>query len=304
MPPEIVVVGSINHDLTVVAARHPQPGETILGTRHYSGGGGKGANQAVAAARLGATVRLVGRVGDDEYGKSLIDGLASEGVDTSHVGVDPSSPTGLAVITVDQQAENTIVVSPGANMELRPEHLDEELIANATVVLAQLEVPVDTVTVAARMSEGTFILNPAPGRALPAKLLDRVDVLIPNRSELGVMTSRREPGPIAEVIDAARAMGFAGSIVVTVGRDGALMVADKDVLTVPAPAVEAVDPTGAGDAFCGAVAQGLSASMGLEESVRRAVVAGAVATTRPGAQSAMPTAAEVEDLIDRKWPVP
>jgi ribokinase len=295
---EIVVIGSINHDLTVVAARHPRPGETVLGSSHYSGGGGKGANQAVAAARLGAAVTMVGRVGDDEYGTTLIEGLNSEGVDTSQVGVDLSSPTGLAVITVDERAENTIVVSPGANMKLRPGHLDHELIAGASVVLSQLEVPVDTVTNAARLSTGTFILNPAPGRALPAKLLDRVDVLIPNRSELGALTGR-EPGTIAEVADAARALRVAGSVVVTLGSDGALLVQEDDVVVVPAPPVAAVDPTGAGDAFCGAMAHGLSASMDLEESVRRAVVAGALAATRPGAQSAMPTAAEVTELLDR-----
>jgi ribokinase len=297
--PEIVVIGSINHDLTVVAARHPRPGETVLGTSHYSGGGGKGANQAVAAARLGAAVTMVGRVGDDEYGTTLIEGLNSEGVDTSQVGVDLSSPTGLAVITVDEQAENTIVVSPGANMKLRPGHLDQELIAGASVVLSQLEVPVDTVTYAARLSTGTFVLNPAPGRALPEELLDRVGVLIPNRSELGALTGRREPETIAEVADAAGALRVAGSVVVTLGSDGALLVQDDDVVVVPAPPVAAVDPTGAGDAFCGAMAHGLSASMDLEESVRRAVVAGALATTRPGAQSAMPRTAEVTELLDR-----
>jgi ribokinase len=297
--PEIVVIGSINHDLTVVAARHPRPGETVLGTSHYSGGGGKGANQAVAAARLGAAVTMVGRVGDDEYGTTLIEGLSSEGVDTSQVGVDLSSPTGLAVITVDEQAENTIVVSPGANMKLRPGHLDQELIAGASVVLSQLEVPVDTVTYAARLSTGTFVLNPAPGRALPEELLDRVGVLIPNRSELGALTGRREPETIAEVADAAGALRVAGSVVVTLGSDGALLVQDDDVVVVPAPPVAAVDPTGAGDAFCGAMAHGLSASMDLEESVRRAVVAGALATTRPGAQSAMPRTAEVTELLDR-----
>lgn len=299
MSPEIVVIGSINHDLTVVAARHPRPGETVLGTSHYSGGGGKGANQAVAAARLGAAVTMVGRVGDDEYGTTLIEGLNSEGVDTSQVGVDLSSPTGLAVITVDEQAENTIVVSPGANMKLRPGHLDQELIAGASVVLSQLEVPVDTVTYAARLSTGTFVLNPAPGRALPEELLDRVGVLIPNRSELGALTGRREPETIAEVADAAGALRVAGSVVVTLGSDGALLVQDDDVVVVPAPPVAAVDPTGAGDAFCGAMAHGLSASMDLEESVRRAVVAGALATTRPGAQSAMPRTAEVTELLDR-----
>lgn len=293
--PDIVVIGSINHDLTVVTSRLPTPGETVLGTSHYSGGGGKGANQAVAAARLGAKVAMAGRVGDDEYGRSLVQALADDGVDVSAVDIDDKEPTGLAVITVDVDAENTIVVSPGANMRLLPAHLDRDLVGKAPIVLAQLEVPLDTVTAAATIATGTFILNPAPGRSLPRDLLERVDILVPNRPELGVLSGGDEPGTVAAVEQAARSLGLS-AVVVTLGAEGALLVTEGGAVPVAAPEVMAVDPTGAGDAFCAALAQGLSVGMDLPRAVERAVVAGALATTRPGAQTAMPTLDEVESL--------
>lgn len=299
MDPDVVVIGSVNHDLTVLTARHPSPGETILGTGHYSGGGGKGANQAVAAARLGAAVAMVGRVGDDEHGRALVGALRDEGIDVSAVGVDGEAPTGLAVITIDQRAENTIVVSPGSNMRLLPAHLDEDLISSAPVVLAQLEVPLDTVIAAARLATGTFILNPAPAKPLPEDLLAIVDVLVPNRPELALLTGSGELKTIAEVEHAARSLGHGVDIVATLGADGALLVGRDDATTVPAPEVAPLDPTGAGDAFCGALARGLSAGMRLLDAVEQAVVAGALATTRPGAQAAMPTHEEVQALLRR-----
>jgi len=282
---DIVVVGSINHDLTVVTPRHPAAGETVLGTAHYSGGGGKGANQAVAAARLGADVTMVGRVGADDHGRALTAALAVEGVDVSAIGIDEDAPTGIAVITIDASAENTIVVSPGANSRLQPGHLDHELITAAPVVLAQLEVPLETVTEAAQLCTGTFILNPAPARPLPNELLQRVDVLVPNRSELASLEEWRLDSP--------------PSTVVTLGAGGAMLIADGESTRVPAPEVEPVDPTGAGDAFCGALAVALSHGSSLREAVERAVVAGAIATTRRGAQAAMPTTEEVEALLGR-----
>ena len=282
---DIVVVGSINHDLTVVTPRHPAAGETVLGTAHYSGGGGKGANQAVAAARLGADVAMVGRVGADDHGRALTAALAVEGVDVSAIGIDEDAPTGIAVITIDASAENTIVVSPGANSRLQPGHLDHELITAAPVVLAQLEVPLETVTEAAQLCTGTFILNPAPARPLPNELLQRVDVLVPNRSELASLEEWRLDSP--------------PSTVVTLGAGGAMLIADGESTRVPAPEVEPVDPTGAGDAFCGALAVALSHGSSLREAVERAVVAGAIATTRRGAQAAMPTTEEVEALLGR-----
>ncbi|HJQ77709.1 MAG TPA: ribokinase [Acidimicrobiia bacterium] len=296
---DVVVIGSINHDMTVLTPRLPSPGETVLGTSHYLGGGGKGANQSVAAARLGARVAMVGRVGEDEQGEALVAALAMEGIETVAIGVDPETPTGLAVITVDAAAENTIVVSPGANMTMTPSHLDEDLISSARVVLAQLEVPVETVTAAAAACTGIFILNPAPARPLPTELLERVDVLVPNRPELAFLVGGPEPAGAGDMAEAARRIGHRGSTVVTMGADGALLIDDDRMVGVPAPRVDPVDPTGAGDAFCGALAHALSLGVDLLAAVERAVVAGALATTRPGAQTAMPRRVELEAALDR-----
>lgn len=295
---DVAVVGSINHDLTVVTSRLPEPGETILGHSHHTGGGGKGANQAIAAARLGSRVAMVGRVGDDEHGPGLRDGLAAEGIDVSGVSLDPNVPTGLALITVDGNAENTIVVSPGANATLAPEHLPNGLVGGASVVLTQLEIPLDMVAVAARMCTGLFLLNPAPAASLSGELLGRVDVLIPNRSELATLASVEEPTDISEAVNAVARLHRAGPTVVTLGGEGALIVEGGESLHVPAAEVNSVDTTGAGDAFCGALADSLARGLGLEAAVERAVIAGAIATTRSGAQSAMPNDREVAAFPD------
>ncbi|HUG32046.1 MAG TPA: ribokinase [Acidimicrobiia bacterium] len=297
MQPDVVVIGSINHDLTVVTSRFPAPGETVLGSDHYSGGGGKGANQAVAAARLGARVALVGRVGDDEHGDALRTALVDYGVEVSAVSIDREAPTGLAVITVDDTADNMIVVSPGANARLTPGDLDGDLIGSAAVVLTQLEIPLETVIAAAELATGTFILNPAPARHLPRDLLERVDVLVPNRSELAIISRAEEPATIEEAIRAVRRLERNALTVVTLGSTGAVIVDGETERHVPAPDVVPIDPTGAGDAFCGALAHALAGGSEPTEAVTRAVVAGALATTRRGAQPAMPTAAEIEEML-------
>jgi len=293
---DVAVVGSINHDITVVTSRLPEPGETVLGSSHYAGGGGKGANQAVAAARLGSQVAMVGRVGDDDHGHTLRESLVVEGIDVSGVGLDREVPTGLAVITVDEHAENTIVVSPGANANLFPQHLQKDVVSGAVVVLAQLEVPLDTVIAATAMCTGMFLLNPAPAprEALPAGLMERVDVLIPNRSELATLSGGEAPAGVPDVVAAVSRLGRTGATVVTLGEDGALLVEDGDAHHFPAPDVDPVDPTGAGDAFCGALAHSLSHGLDLIAAVEVAVIAGAIATTRAGAQPAMPNSREVE----------
>lgn len=299
MSADIVVVGSLNHDLTVVAPHHPRPGETVLGTRHYSGNGGKGANQAVAAARLGGSVAMIGLVGDDDYGTSLRSALKVEGIDVTGVGTDPDTPTGLAVITIDANSENTIVVSPGANTALSPTHIENQrdLLSKAGVVLAQLEVPIDAVRAAADQTGATFCLNPAPAAKLPMNLADRIDILVPNRSELASLAGVSEPVSTDEVAAAVDRLDLKGIVIVTLGSDGALVVDGNRLAHVEAPRVDAVDPTGAGDAFCGALAVGLSRGLHVGAAVERAVIAGALATTRPGAQTAMPNAVEVDSLL-------
>ncbi len=296
---DVVVIGSINRDISVLAPRLPRPGESITGTEHFYGPGGKGANQAVAAARMGADVAIVGRVGDDEHGVSLVHGLEREKVDVSGVGVDDRAGTGIAVITIDSHAENTIVISPGANMELAPRHIEahHELVAGAAVVLAQLEVPVETVLAAARVASGIFCLNPAPARPIPEELLERVDLLVPNRSELGVLAGAEEPRTVVEAVAAAQMLGRRGPTVITLGADGAVIVDGDEWETYPAPEVDAVDPTGAGDAFCGTLAAMLAWGRELDGAVPWAVAAGAAATTRRGAQDAMPRIDQVEALL-------
>jgi ribokinase len=296
---DVIVIGSVNSDVSVMTPRLPRPGETVIGTRHFFGPGGKGANQAVAVARLGGNVGLVAMVGADEGGGSMLEGLADEGVDVSGVGIDPEAATGIAVITIDANAENTIVVSPGANHRLTPEHIDRNAtaISNARVVLAQLEVPLETIEAAARISRGVFCLNPAPARPLPAELLERVDVLVPNRSELSALSGSGAVVGNDEVADVARGLRPQRPTVVTLGSDGAVLVEGAQTRRFQAFPVEAIDPTGAGDAFCGALAFSLSRGDALEEAVAFSSAAGAVSVTQAGAQSGMPSLGQVEALV-------
>ncbi len=289
----IVVVGSINQDLVVRVARHPLPGETLLGHGHFTAAGGKGANQAVALARLDRQVSMVGRVGDDDFGRALVAGMAAEGVDTSHVATDAAAGTGLAVITLDDAAENSIVVSQGANALVSPADVEAAArpISTASVVLVQLEIPLAAVMRAAELATGLFVLNPAPARVLPPELLARVDVLVPNRSELGLLAGVPEPAGRDEVVAAASALG--GIVVVTLGSAGAMAVSDGRVIEVPPPFVEAIDTTGAGDAFCAGIADALDRGDDLERALHWAVQVGALAVTREGAQPSMPRRAEV-----------
>jgi ribokinase len=252
----IALVGSINLDVVVGVERHPAPGETVVGGDRQELPGGKGANQAVAAARLGATVAFVGRVGDDDAGRRLREGLAAEGVDVTHVRVDPDAPTGMALIAVDGAGENTIVVSPGANARVGAADVEaaRDVLAGAAVTLVQHEVPDDAVAAAIAGAGGTVVLNPAPARPIAAP----VDVLVPNRGELEALAGcAGDPVELARSLDAARA------VVVTLGSEGAAVIEGSRVERIPAPRVDAVDTTGAGDAFCGALAQALDAGADL-----------------------------------------
>jgi ribokinase len=282
----IAIVGSINLDVVVEVERHPVPGETVLGGDRVELPGGKGANQAVAAARLGAEVAFVGRVGDDDAGRRLRDGLAAEGVDVAHVVVDASAPTGMALIAVDRAGENTIVVSSGANARVSAADVEAagDVLARAAATLVQHEVPGEAVATAIARGGGTVVLNPAPARPIVAP----VDVLVPNRGELEALAGRAgDPVELARSLDAARA------VVVTLGSEGAVVVEGSHVERIPAPSVEAVDTTGAGDAFCGALAQALDAGADLVEAARWAVRAAAASVTKPGAQGGLPRAADL-----------
>lgn len=299
MPVSVTVVGSLNEDVLVAVDRLPGRGETVIGRDARVAPGGKGANQAAAAGRLGGGVQMVGRVGDDPAAGRQLAALAEAGVDVARVHRTPGVPTGSATIPVeDGTGENLIVVVPGANASVTPEDVGVDAVRQAGVLLLQLEVPVDAVVAAARAAGGTVVLTPAPARPLPPELLDRVDVLVPNEHELaqlaGVAPGERPPG---ELVDLARSVG-SRSVVVTLGARGALVVpADgPPALQVPPP-VTAVDTTGAGDCFCGALAQSLARGAALAEAVGYAVTAAALSTTGPGARGALPEDAAVRALL-------
>jgi ribokinase len=291
----VVVLGSANLDIVVPVPHHPVTGETVMGGDHALVPGGKGANQAVAASRLGATVSFVGRVGPDDAGVTLRESLETAGVDTGLLRVDPDAPTGIALIGVDAAGDNAIVVSPGANGRVGPEDVVDAatVVRDAAVLLLQLEVPMEAVTAAARLATGRVILNPAPAAPLPGDLLELVDVLVPNAIELAQLVGAEPADEVDEVAAQARSLPV-DTVVVTRGADGALLVTPYDHLVVPAPTIHPVDTTGAGDSFCGALAEALARGVELSVAVERAVHAGAVTATRPGAQPAMPTTSDIE----------
>jgi ribokinase len=295
--PEVVVVGSLNLDLVVRVARLPGPGETVLGGDVFRNPGGKGANQAVAAARLGRRVAMVGRVGDDDAGRQLLASLEAGAVDTSQVRALPGVSSGTALITVSDDGENQIVVSPGANARLAPGDVAAALAAleAAAVTLLQLEVPLETVAAAARAATGTVVLTPAPVQALANELLDQVDVLVPNRVELGQLAGGPAPESVEQAVELAGRLA-ARAVVVTLGADGALVVEGGQASHVPAVPVAAVDTTAAGDAFCGGLADALADGATLRDATRRAVRVAAAACLRPGAQASLPTPADLRAL--------
>lgn len=295
---EIVVVGSLNQDTTVRVSHLPRPGETVLGQGHFSDTGGKGANQAVAAARLGRNVAMIGMIGNDRAGIRLLQSLGEAQVDTRAIVRTGEAPTGMALITVDERGENMIVVSPGANAMLRPDDLEvaESLLDQAVITMLQLEVRTDTVIAAARRSAGRVILNPAPARRLDPELLEEIDVLIPNRSELAVLCDAELPTDIGAAGDLAERLEGPAAVVVTLGEEGALIVEGGRRTHIPAVPVEVVDPTGAGDAFCAGIADALVRGADHEEAVRWAVRCGAAATKRWGAQASLPSRSDVEEL--------
>jgi ribokinase len=268
--PRLTVVGSINLDLVVQAERLPRPGETVSGARFSRVPGGKGANQAVAAARLGARVRMVGCVGRDELADDALAGLREDGVEERWLAKD--APTGIALVTVDASGETTIVVAPGANAELRPEdiHLEDD-----EAVLCQQEIPAETVARAASLAS-RFFLNAAPARDGAPE----AEVTIVNRLELEALGER------------------SGLVCVTLDAEGAVLLEDgEEVARAEPPAVEAVDGTAAGDAFTACLVVSLLEGRAREEALRRACAAGALAASRFGAQPSLPTAEEVDNLV-------
>jgi ribokinase len=296
MRPYILVVGSSNTDMVVKTERLPGPGETVLGGSFVMAGGGKGANQAVAAARLGVEVVFVAKVGEDIFGKQAVESFKREGIDTSYMVVDPVHPSGVALISVDARGENCIVVASGANGNLLPADLAaaEEKIKNAAWVLMQLEIPLATVEYAAALG-APVILNHAPACALPDDLLRKVAILTPNHKEAemlsGVSIVDKSSAERAAAVLAGKGVQ---TVIITLGADGALVLDGAGFLWVPAPAVTAVDTTAAGDVFSGALAVALSERRSMKDAVCFACVAAALSVTRMGAQSSAPTRGEVD----------
>ena len=282
--------------------RLPAVGETVLGSGHFDGTGGKGANQAVAVARLGRSVAMVGMVGGDDAGRHLLESLGSEVVDTTPVTVAQQERSGIAVITVDGHGENTIVVDPGANGAFTPDLLDvvADPVRAARLVLLQLEIPLDTVAAAVAMASGVVVLNPAPAADLDRDVLAAVDVLVPNATELARLTGSSIPSSPHEAATMARLLEGPRAVVVTLGSDGAVVVSGGDDEHVPAPRIDPVDSTAAGDAFCGGLADALARGDSLVTAAHWAVCCGAVAATRWGAQGSLPTTDEVLALEGAK----
>ena len=294
--PNIPIVGSLNADLVVRAPRFPRPGETISGEDLQVIPGGKGANQAVAAARLGASVSMLGRVGKDNFGDFLLDNLQANNVDIHLVQRDGAS-TGTATIIVDANGQNSIVLSPGANGKVTSADVEHASFSNFSLILLQLEIPTPTVLSAAKLAKQggvRVILNPAPAKELPNDLISLADFIIPNETELSLLTGMNV-NDIPSAEKAARALLNKGSqnIIVTLGSKGALIVnkeISKQVDTFP---VDVVDTTAAGDAFIGGFASIWDSSKALEDAVRYGCACGALAATKFGAQPSLPTKEEV-----------
>jgi len=290
-------------DLIARVPRLPRLGETLHGRSFHLVYGGKGANQAVMAARLGAEVTMVARVGRDVFGEGMLRNFESYGINTAHVTVDALESSGVAPILVDDEANNVIVVVAGANGALSPRDVEmaSESIASANTVVCQLEVPIETTLAAFRIAKAAgvrTILNPAPAAELPSELLALTDICAPNETEIEILTGL----PVntqAQAETAARQLLKHGmqSVVVTLGERGVLYVDPHAVLRAPAFVVKAVDPTGAGDAFIGGLAVYLSEGMPLHDALRRANAVAALSVTRIGAQASFPTRAEVDAFI-------
>jgi len=298
----IVVVGSCNTDMVIKADRLPVPGETILGGTFFMNPGGKGANQAVAASRMGGNVTLISKTGNDVFGKQSVMLYTAENIKTDFIYSDPKHPSGVALITVDSQGENCIVVASGANAYLNPSDIDKASseIESSDLVLMQLEIPIETVEYVAEMASNKgikVILNPAPARALSNSLLKNLYIIIPNKSEAeilsGIKVSDIESAKQAADIISAKGVDI---VVITLGSQGALIKEYNEYLFVEAFKVEALDTTAAGDTFCGSFCVGLSEGRSIPEAVKLAARAAAITVTRMGAQASIPYRSELSSL--------
>ncbi|MBW5449096.1 ribokinase [Cohnella sp. CFH 77786] len=306
MSAEIVVVGSLNMDMVVSLDRRPERGETVLGSDFFMNAGGKGANQAVAARKLGATVAMIGKVGSDVFADQLLAGLESTGVDCSQIEKVPGAATGVAFVTLDPEGDNSIVVAPGANRLLKPEDIRarEEIIRQAKVLMVQLEVPLETVKeaiVIAKRHGVLVLLDPAPAQPLPAELLGMVDYIVPNEKEIVQLTGVRVTDQVTAKIAAVELLRKGVSTVFAkLGEKGVVVVGANRTFFVEPYEVEAVDSTAAGDAFAGAVGTAIAGGKDVWSAAKFASAIGAITVTRKGAQASMPDLAEAELFMKKQ----
>lgn len=303
MKPSIVVAGSSNTDMVIKADHLPIAGETVIGGTFFMNPGGKGANQAVAAARLGGDVSFIAKIGNDIFGHQSIQMFEKEKINTSYILSDPIHPSGVALITVDKNAENCIVVASGANASLMPNDLFEArpAIEQAQVLLVQLEIPLNTVeyivTIAAKAG-AKVILNPAPACLLPESVLHNISIITPNKKEAEMMTGIKviNLDTAKQAAQIIKNLGV-GIVIITLGTQGALVLNDEKFTHVPALSVNAIDTTGAGDVFNGALAVAVSEEHQLSDAIAFACKAAAISVTRLGAQSSAPCKSEVESFV-------
>ncbi len=303
MKNKVVVIGSYNTDLTIKTARIPRPGETIIGGIFSEGGGGKGANQAVAAARAGALVNFVARVGNDVLGKKGVQSLTDEGIDTRFIFYDPKVPTGVAFIVVDDKGENSIVVASGANALLSVNDIEkvQNEIVSADVLLVQLESPLDSIYAAIKIAHqnGTkVILNPAPARPLDNSLLKEIDIITPNKVEVEMITGIKvtDDESLCAAVKKFNELGIK-NVIITLGSKGVFLGLPSITALIPSYKVNAIDSTGAGDVFSGALAAFIANGMDIETAARMAIASASISVTRMGALNSAPNRTEIEEFI-------
>ena len=295
---KIIVIGSANTDMVVKAAKLPLPGETLLGGTFFMNAGGKGANQAVAAARLGGNVILVTKVGDDIFGKQTREGLQKENINTDFVFVDEQAPSGTALIMVNEEGENCIVVAPGANANLLPADIEKvENAKGADIILMQLEIPMETIASVAKKAKSInqkVIINPAPAQKLDDELLHGLFLIIPNETEASLLTGIT----VSDEVTASQAADIflhkgVQNVIITLGSQGAYFKNSALSLMIDAPIVKAMDTTAAGDTFCGAMAVAITENMDWKKAIQFAVEAASISVTRLGAQASVPYRNEI-----------
>ena len=299
--PRVLVIGSSNTDLIIRANKLPSPGETVLGGAFFTAAGGKGANQAVAAARAGAQVTFIARIGRDDFGEQALSAFQREGIDTRWIVSDPDLPSGVAFILVDERGENSIVVASGANAALSSDQIQDRAYQNAEICLLQLEIPLETVAHAASLAtknETRVVLNPAPAADLPEEIWPHLFLITPNQTETEYLTGipPNSPQNIAKAADKLLLKG-AQNAIITLGAQGAFLATPDQTLHIPAFETTPIDTTGAGDAFNGALSCALSENQSLETAIRFACAAGTLTVGKAGAQPAIPTRDQIDALL-------